>query len=178
MVYHLLFVMKADNNIAAIPKAKQINAQRINAVSPISNNNHVPARKNTAVMIGNAHSVRKSFPALIPEVIAQMGFSAKNNMKQAAIPPSPFMNVTASHGNANMTADDAIFTMYVLCDPTYDGATTLFSQPIEGIEAYRSGMEIRYNLILADGNDGYTANDFYTEEQYEVLEAMTGIYVK
>lgn len=59
-------------------------------------------------MIGIAHSVRKSFPALIPEVIAKMGFSAKNNMKQAATPSSPFMNVTASHGNANMTTDDAI----------------------------------------------------------------------
>lgn len=65
-----------------------------------------------------------------------------------------------------MTADDVIFTMYALCDPTYDGNSSLQAQPIEGLEAYRSGMETRYNLILAAGNGGYTANDFYTEEQY------------
>ena len=66
----------------------------------------------------------------------------------------------------SLTADDVIFSMYVLSDPTYDGSSTLFALPIEGMEAYRSGMETRYNLILADGNGGYVANDFYTEEQY------------
>ena len=65
-----------------------------------------------------------------------------------------------------MTADDVIFTMYALCDPTYDGNSSLQAQPIEGLEAYRSGMETRYSLILAAGNAGYTANDYYTEEQY------------
>ena len=66
----------------------------------------------------------------------------------------------------SLTADDVIFSMYVLSDPTYDGSSTLFALPIEGMEEYRSGMETRYNLILADGNGGYTANDYYTEEQY------------
>jgi peptide/nickel transport system substrate-binding protein len=65
--------------------------------------------------------------------------------------------------------DDFIFSLYVLLDPTYDGSSTLYSQPIQGLEAYRSGMETRYNLILADGNGGYVANDFYTEEQYNAL---------
>ena len=74
-------------------------------------------------------------------------------------------DVKFSDGEA-LTADDVIFTMYVICDPTYDGPSSLFSQPIEGLEAYRSGMETRYNLILAAGNEGYEANDFYTEEQY------------
>ena len=74
-------------------------------------------------------------------------------------------DVKFSDGEA-LTADDVIFSMYVLSDPTYDGSSTLFALPIEGMEAYRSGMETRYNLILADGNGGYTANDFYTEEQY------------
>lgn len=74
-------------------------------------------------------------------------------------------DVKFSDGEA-LTADDVIFTMYALCDPTYDGNSSLQAQPIEGLEAYRSGMETRYNLILADGNEGYTANDFYTEEQY------------
>ena len=65
-----------------------------------------------------------------------------------------------------LTADDAIFSMYVLCDPTYDGSATLFSQPILGLEEYRSGIDIRWKLIAAAGNAGYEANDFYTEEQY------------
>ena len=74
-------------------------------------------------------------------------------------------DVKFSDGEA-LTADDVIFSMYVLSDPTYDGISTLYALPIEGMEAYRSGMETRYNLILADGNGGYTANDFYTEAQY------------
>ncbi|MBR2716670.1 MAG: ABC transporter substrate-binding protein, partial [Oscillospiraceae bacterium] len=68
-----------------------------------------------------------------------------------------------------LTVDDVIFTMYVLCDPTYDGSSTLFAQPIEGVEAYRSGMDSRGNVIFAAGPDGYTANDLYTEEQYNAF---------
>ena len=74
-------------------------------------------------------------------------------------------DVKFSDGEA-LTADDAIFSMYVLCDPTYDGSATLFSQPIQGLEEYRSGIDIRWKLIAAAGDAGYTANDFYTEEQY------------
>ena len=65
-----------------------------------------------------------------------------------------------------LTIDDVIFSMYVLCDPTYEGNSTLYAQPIEGMEAYRSGMSARQSLILAAGPDGYTANDYYTEDQY------------
>ena len=52
-----------------------------------------------------------------------------------------------------LTADDVIFTMYVLCDPTYDGSSTLFAQPIEGLEEYRSGMDTLFNLLAAAGPD-------------------------
>ncbi|MBR7091598.1 MAG: ABC transporter substrate-binding protein [Clostridia bacterium] len=65
-----------------------------------------------------------------------------------------------------LTADDAIFTMYVLSDPSYDGSTTFFALPIKGMEAYRAGMETRGALILKAGPDGYQANDYYTEAQY------------
>jgi len=65
-----------------------------------------------------------------------------------------------------LTVDDVIFSMYVLCDPTYDGSSTLFAQPIEGMEEYRAGMDTRWSLIFADGNEGYKANDYYTEAQY------------
>jgi len=65
-----------------------------------------------------------------------------------------------------MDIDDVIFSLYVPLDPTYDGIMTLYSMPIEGLEAYRSGMESRMNLILAAGTEGYEANDFFTEDQY------------
>lgn len=63
-----------------------------------------------------------------------------------------------------VTIDDAIFSMYVVCDPTYDGSATLFSQPIEGMEAYRSGMSSLAALIIGAGPDN---TDFtnWTEEQ-------------
>jgi peptide/nickel transport system substrate-binding protein len=51
------------------------------------------------------------------------------------------------------TIDDVIFGMYVLLDPTYDGATTLYSVPIEGLDAYRSGMDSLMNLLVAAGED-------------------------
>ena len=80
-------------------------------------------------------------------------------------------NITMKQGikfsdGEEMTIDDAIFSYYVLLDPTYDGVSTLYSIPIKGLEAYRTGMESRMNLILAAGPDAYAANDFYTEEQY------------
>ena len=52
-----------------------------------------------------------------------------------------------------LTANDVIFTMYVLCDPTYDGSSTLYSQKILGMEAYRSGMDTLFNLLCAAGRE-------------------------
>ena len=52
-----------------------------------------------------------------------------------------------------LTADDVIFSMYVLCDPTFDGSSTLYSQAILGMEEYRSGMDTLFNLISAAGRD-------------------------
>lgn len=70
-----------------------------------------------------------------------------------------------------MTIDDVIFSYYVLLDPTYDGVSTLYSIPIKGLDAYRTGMESRMNLILAAGPDGYTATDYFTEDQYNTFWA-------
>ncbi len=64
------------------------------------------------------------------------------------------------------TIDDVIFGIYVLADPTYDGSSTLYSMPIEGMDEYRSGMEARADAIFAAGEEGYTENELYTEEQY------------
>ena len=60
--------------------------------------------------------------------------------------------------------DDVIFGMYVLCDPTYDGSSTLYALPIEGMTEYRSGMELLVNLICAAGPDN-TDFTYWTEEQ-------------
>ncbi len=68
-----------------------------------------------------------------------------------------------------VTIDDVIFSMYVSCDPTFDGGATLYALPIDGMKEYRSGMQTRLNLILATENKGYEANDYYTEEQYNAF---------
>ena len=65
--------------------------------------------------------------------------------------------------------DDVIFGIYVLSDPTYDGSSTIYALPIEGMEEYRSGMEARGNVIFGAGSEGYEANEFYTEEQYNAF---------
>ncbi|MBQ9393723.1 MAG: ABC transporter substrate-binding protein [Oscillospiraceae bacterium] len=62
-----------------------------------------------------------------------------------------------------LTADDVIFSMYVLCDPTYDGSSTLFAQPIVGMEEYRSGMDTLLNLLYNAGRDN-TDFTYWTEE--------------
>ena len=61
-------------------------------------------------------------------------------------------DVTFSDGTP-LTADDVIFSMYVLSDPTYDGSSTLYSQKIVGMDAYRSGMDTLMNLLVAAGRD-------------------------
>ncbi len=75
-----------------------------------------------------------------------------------------------------VTIDDVIFSMYVLCDPTYDGSSTLFAQPILGMDAYRSGMDTLGNLIYNAGRDN-TTFEFFTEDQakayWEKYDAAT-----
>lgn len=63
-----------------------------------------------------------------------------------------------------VTIDDVIFSIYVYLDPTYDGATTWYSLPIEGLEAYRSGMSTKSSLIAAAGEDN-TDFTYWTEEE-------------
>ncbi len=62
-----------------------------------------------------------------------------------------------------VTIDDVIFSMYVRCDPTYDGSATLFSQPIEGLAEYRSGVDTLFNLLVAAGEDN-TDYTYWDEE--------------
>ncbi len=75
-----------------------------------------------------------------------------------------------------VTIDDVIFSMYVLCDPTYDGSSTLFALPIEGMEAYRSGMDTLLNLLFNAGRDNtdFTLWDEATQTAFwEKYDAAT-----
>ena len=69
-----------------------------------------------------------------------------------------------------VTVDDIIFSMYVLCDPTYDGSSTLYAQPILGMEAYRSGMDTLANLLIAAGRDN-TDFSLWTEDEQNAFWA-------
>ena len=72
-------------------------------------------------------------------------------------------DITFSDGE-KMTIDDVIFSMYVLCDPTYDGNSTLYAVPIQGMDAYRAGMTTLAKALAAAGRDN-TDFSFWTEEQ-------------
>jgi peptide/nickel transport system substrate-binding protein len=64
--------------------------------------------------------------------------------------------------------DDVIFGMYVYLDPSYDGSATLYSSPILGLDAYRSGMDTLFNLLVAAGRDNtdYTNWDEATQTAF------------
>ena len=90
-------------------------------------------------------------------------------------------DVKFSDGEA-LTADDVIFTMYVLSDPFYDGSSTFYAQPIVGMEAYRNDRAILFDLILSDGPDATSehyseeeASYFWTAFEAAGLEFATGI---
>ena len=63
-----------------------------------------------------------------------------------------------------VTIDDVIFSMYVLCDPTYDGNSTLYAVPIQGMAAYRAGMTTLAKALAAAGRDNADFT-YWTEEQ-------------
>lgn len=67
-----------------------------------------------------------------------------------------------------MDIDDVIFTYYVLCDPTYDGSAVVYSQPILGLEEYRSGMSTLASLIANAGEDN-TDFTYWTEDQQKAF---------
>ena len=63
-----------------------------------------------------------------------------------------------------LTADDVIFTYYVISDPSYDGGLSLYSLPIKGMEEYRNGSQTLLNLLLEAGQDN-TDFTYFTEQQ-------------
>lgn len=71
-----------------------------------------------------------------------------------------------------VTADDVIFSFYVNCDPAYDGSASTFALPIEGMEAYRSGMSSLCTLIGAAGEENTDFSKWTEEEQTAFWAAM------
>ena len=58
-----------------------------------------------------------------------------------------FYDITLKEGvrfsdGTQMDIDDVIFSLYVPLDPSYDGIMTLYSLPIEGLQAYRENPEV------------------------------------
>ena len=73
--------------------------------------------------------------------------------------------------------DDFIFSLYVFLDPTYDGSTTMYSTPIQGLEAYRSGMDTLYKLLVAAGRDNTDFTNWDEETQkafWEDIDTVAG----
>ena len=54
---------------------------------------------------------------------------------------------------SDLTIDDVIFSLYVLSDPTYDGSSTFYAQPIEGMAEYRANMTTLSALLAKLGKD-------------------------
>ena len=61
--------------------------------------------------------------------------------------------------------DDVIFGLYVMLDPTYDGASTLYAMPIEGLQEYMGDMTPLYELMLAAGRDNTDFTNWEEETQ-------------
>lgn len=71
-----------------------------------------------------------------------------------------------------VTIDDVIFSLYVLCDPTYDGSATLYSTPIKGLEEYRNSMTTLSNAIGTAGEDNADNSTFTAEQQKAFWDAI------
>lgn len=70
-----------------------------------------------------------------------------------------------------MDADDIIFSYYVLCDPSYDGSSTLYSAPIIGLKNYRAN-----NSAVEDFTDEMIAAEIANPSE-ETKEYISG-YIK
>jgi len=78
-------------------------------------------------------------------------------------------------------ADDVIFSYYVLCDPSYDGSSTVYSVPIVGVNNYRtqtsdevfekfSGWYDEINALGADHE--WSDSDAWTKEIQDAFWAL------
>ena len=76
-------------------------------------------------------------------------------------------NIRFSDGTP-LTADDVIFTMYVLSDPSYDGPETFNTIPVVGMDEYRNDMSSMFSLLYRAGreNEDFTYWDEFTQTDF------------
>ena len=70
-----------------------------------------------------------------------------------------------------ITVDDVIFSMYVYSDPTYDGSTTFFTLPIQGMEEYRTGVDTLFNLMVKAGENNTDFSKWTEDQQKKFWES-------
>ena len=51
------------------------------------------------------------------------------------------------------TIDDVIFGIYVMADPSYDGSSTVYALPIEGMADYYNSQQYLYKILAEEGRD-------------------------
>ncbi len=69
---------------------------------------------------------------------------------------------------SRITADDLMFSMYVLCDPFYNGPFTFGKLPIVGLSEYKADTSTKFQAILKAGKDN-TDFSLWTEAEQNVL---------
>ena len=72
----------------------------------------------------------------------------------------------------NLTADDVIFSMYVLLDPAYDGYSELAYQPISGLGSYRDGMATLDTLMFRVGRENVSNQSFSAGDAIKYWERL------
>ena len=73
----------------------------------------------------------------------------------------------------NMTADDVIFSMYVLADPAYRGTCGFSSLPIRGLKEYWGDLKPKWERILeamADGTDPVGRESGISQTEYDSFQ--------
>ena len=67
-----------------------------------------------------------------------------------------------------VTADDVLFSYYVIADPSYDGSSTFSSLPVKGLEEYRNGMTALGEAIAKAGKDNtdFSSWDEATQKKF------------
>ena len=71
--------------------------------------------------------------------------------------------------------DDVIFSLYVALDPGYDGTMTLYSLPIQGLEAYREGTAASITGIQRTSD--YSLRLVMTELSATAVDTLAGLPV-
>ena len=89
------------------------------------------------------------------------------------------------------TIDDVIFGIYVMADPSYDGSSTVYALPIEGMADYYNSQQYLYKLLAEAGRDNtdFTLWDEATQTAFwasidaagaklaqEVVDSVVGSY--